>query len=56
MLALNGNQGIPQKRTLGTIAEAAPQLTTDIVPGSAHTLGDDNLSWVVERLTRFFDA
>ena len=23
MLALNGKQGIPQKRTLGTIAEAA---------------------------------
>ncbi len=54
VLVLNGEKGIPQEILLAGVRKVAERVEADIVPGSGHTLGRDNPTWVAERLIRFF--
>ncbi len=54
VLVLNGEHGLPQRVLLDGVREAATDVRADIVPGSAHTIGLDNPTWLAARLADFF--
>ncbi|MFJ6852370.1 alpha/beta fold hydrolase [Streptomyces sp. NPDC091271] len=56
VLTVNGEYGIPAAQTAGSVARVAEpsRFEQDIVPGSGHTLGEDNPAWYAARLDRFF--
>lgn len=54
VLVLNGERGIPQAQTLGSVRRVAAHVEADLVPAAGHTFADDNPAWVAERLARFF--
>lgn len=53
VLVLNGEKGIPQEQTLEGVRRVAENVQAELVPNSGHAIGEDNPSWVAERLIRF---
>lgn len=50
VLVLNGDRSIAKEQTLGCVQRIAEHIQADLVPNSAHLLGEDNPAWVAERL------
>jgi pimeloyl-ACP methyl ester carboxylesterase len=56
VLVLNGEKGLPLGATVDGVRRAVKRLEQDLVPGAAHTLGQDNPAWLADRLNRFFQT
>ena len=54
VLALSGEKGMPQRQTVDAARLVASDLQVDLVPGSGHTLAEDNPGWLAARLDTFF--
>lgn len=56
VLVMNGEKGIPQAQTLGSVRQVAAHLETELIPNCGHTFAADNPVWVAEQLTQFFQS
>lgn len=54
VLVLNGDRGIPQAQTLGSVRQVAEDVEAELVPDSGHVFAYDNPNWTADRLARFF--
>lgn len=54
VLVLNGDHGLPHDILLEGARQAATDVTDDIIPATAHTIGADNPGWLAQRLALFF--
>jgi pimeloyl-ACP methyl ester carboxylesterase len=53
VLAMGGQYSLGEYTAAG-VSQLAANLTSDVVPGAAHWVADEQPAWLADRLARFF--